>query len=64
MPDHETDKPAGTEQHPPGANPARQGPDRGKADPEQPPPDAQPPASGAVEPEGSPGEPGITSPQR
>jgi hypothetical protein len=55
------DKPPGTEQHPPGENPERQGPG---APTEQAPPDAERPQTGEPPPEASPGEPGVTNPKR
>ena len=55
------DKPAGTEKHPPDANPERQGPGRDmpeKSAPDEAPPDKEP------RPEASPGEPGVSGPKR
>jgi len=55
------DKPAGSEPHPTGANPARQGPGQDKPDKpnrKRPLKDRQPP------PEASPGEPGIPNPKQ
>jgi hypothetical protein len=56
------DKPEGTEQHPPGRDPARQGPDDGRRKAAE--PQTRPPATGEPRPEASPGEPGVTSPKR
>jgi hypothetical protein len=56
------DKPEGTEQHPPGRNPARQGPDKGHR--EDAGPETRPPGTGEPRPEASPGEPGVTSPKQ
>jgi hypothetical protein len=55
------DKPAGSESHPPGVNPARQGPSQGKEEAPQRPPT---PKEREPRPEASPGEPGVTSPKR
>ena len=62
MIERENDRPAGTEEHPPAENPERQGPDG--AEEEEQAPSAPPPSTGEPAPEGSPGEPGVTSPRR
>jgi hypothetical protein len=60
--DETSDKPAGSEQHPPNVNPGRQGPGRDRGDDDEV-RDRQSEQSGPP-PEGSPGEPGVTSPKR
>lgn len=56
------DKPDGTEKHPPGRNPSRQGP--GEGDEKQAQRKQRPAATGEPRPEASPGEPGVTAPKR
>jgi hypothetical protein len=56
------DKPEGTEQHPPNHDPARQGPDRSER-PERDEAGQQRQDAGPPQ-EGSPGEPGVTTPKR
>jgi len=56
------DKPAGTETHPPGRNPERQGPGSDAAD--KPGGKRPKPASDEPRPEASPGAPGISGPKR
>ena len=58
----EQDKPEGTEQHPPGSDPAREGPGEGAAD--EPGKETRPPATGEPRGDESPGQPGVTSPKR
>ena len=60
--DSEQDKPEGTEQHPPGEDPARQGPGEGGAEDESAP--TRPPQTGDPHPAESPARPGVTSPKR
>ena len=57
----EQDKPEGTEQHPPGNEPGRQGP--GEEAPGDEATEAQPPATGEPRDDEAPGRPGITSPK-
>jgi len=59
------DKPAGTEQHPPNTNPARQGPGTPPVSPKQAfQNNAQAPATGKPAPGASPGQPGVPHPKR
>ena len=58
----EQDKPEGTEQHEPGANPARGGAEGEEQTDES--ADTRPPATGEPRGDESPGQPGVTSPKR
>ena len=60
--DQEQDKPEGTEQHEPGSEPARQGPENEQQADES--AKTQPPATGEPRGEQSPGRPNVTSPKR
>jgi hypothetical protein len=62
--DRTPDKPAGTEQHPQGENPARQGPSDGAEIQREDAPDAPPPSSAEPAAEAGPGRPGISNPRR
>jgi hypothetical protein len=61
--DRTPDKPAGTEQHPPDVNPARQGPGEGKPRRDEQ-SEKRPPGTGEPRPEASPGEPGVSGPKQ
>lgn len=59
--DKTPDKPRGSERHPPGRNPERQGPDPGQADDRR-----EEPSRDTAEPhpEEAPGRPGVTRPKQ